>query len=101
MLVPDKMTKVLYTDRENTFKGVVGSDKWTPGLKKAQASAQAATQGPSAAAAAAPPPADDDSSSNDEDDAAPTGEAVAAVQDTEALVPYFVMEHHPKVCSWN
>ena len=76
----DQMEKVTFADREATFRGVVGSDKWTPG-----ATSQASVQ------------AEDNEEEAEEDDE--EGECVAApgLVDLSSLVVYWCMDLHPRV----
>ena len=90
ILDKNAMVKVPAKERENIFRGVVGTDRWNPGTsKKAPASAAAATAPPTSAA----PGPEDDEEEEEEDAAAPSTEGI---MDSEGNVTLFFMEQHPK-----
>ena len=86
----DNMTMVPYSDRENVFKHVSGSDKWAPGKAGAKAGA------PSSAGASSTAVATVDSSSESEAEGVP--DSVPQVVDTSSSVVLFYMELHSRVC---
>ena len=84
MLRKDEVTTITFKERELVFKHVVGSGKW--GEEKG---------------------GDDDSQSEEEEEAQPpTDDMEVQVVEISAKVPFFYMEHHPRVlhvmpCHWH
>ena len=83
------MVKVPAKERENIFRGVVGTDKWNPGTKKASTA-----PAPAAAAAAPPAAAAEDEEEEEEEDAA--ANPSDGLMDSEGNVTLFFLEQHPK-----
>ena len=88
VLTKDAMTWVSQDERERVFRGVVASDKWTPGKKSKGVSASAT-------------PAEDPVADSDDDDREEEADDQAAVEqastpDSGGNVVFFWMELHPK-----
>ena len=89
--------KVPSKERDAILRGVVGTDKWTPGLAK-RTSGGGSGAASSGAAAPAAPSAPAAGGSDEEDDDDGVENPLEGTTDADGNVVLFHMEMHPKVC---